>query len=300
MNVGLWQDLALQNFVPPLRRAIAGSLNPDAPTWQAKASNHLLAIRAGLRDILIARDAVYRLIRSDGLPLRRRPSFPSDQDQPEAGARGNDLMQLLAYHTVAALNLAYSISDNMMLILRWKTGLAETGKHSRGFTKELIEPRKPLRQVAMQLLKEDSCSRLIALREVRNRWIHEAFVLHGRLLFHPTGTRFPEMSVIWLEKDDYRPEHWATLRGMSRIAMDDAAVVTFDGLMDHLWTSTVATLEAVLGLIEWSDDRWLLDDEAWRDYLRSYAGWDRALHRAFWGLPRGLDMSTKSRKYIAV
>ena len=290
MNVGLWQDRALQHFAPHLNRAIIGAHSPAASGWEERVRDHLLAIRSGFRDLLIARDAVYRLIRSDGIRDRAGESPFGDTT---VGVRGNDLLQQLGYHTVAALNVAYSVGDNLGWTMLYEAGLER--KRSVGL-RRILYPRRDyapdadliasptLARHRSRLTRRRDVGIVLALQSVRNRWVHQDWVQHGRVTVGRKASGHHDFFAVWLQRADYKKWDWTELEALADLTREDIAVMSFDRLLDGLWTYTLASVDAYVMSVAWSSVDWIKTDPDWRVNSGLGRGWDRELHRLLWGV----------------
>ena len=270
-------------------RTVIGALAEDATPEEVRSRDHLLAIRSLLIDLLLARDAVYRLVRSDGLDVQRpnRLAF----EPPVPGARGNDLLRHIAYHTLAALNHSYAIGDNLKWVLLHRSGVAIGDWAQRLNLIDVLQARMPrlresdlLRQAGPAILASTSCREMLGLRAIRNHWIHHLGVDHGRVTFETHPGHREEAFAVWLLNDNYE-RHWATIGTLARVSDADVAVLAFDDLLTSLWTSTAATLTAVLASFEWTSADWILASPEGRAEMPAMGRtWDRRLQERMWGL----------------
>ena len=297
VNVGRLYDLATIHFVPGLVRALGGALGPDASAGEAAAADHILAIRARLNEILIARDAIYRLTRREALgPDWARPF----DRRAVSGAIGNDLTANLAYHLSAALNSGFAATDNLAWVAAKRdnpqlksrevglTGLL--GARQKGWRREAT-----CNQLAGVLLGSRHLLFVLAARSLRNSVIHREGIDYGAIDWHP-GHLAPirGLSGLWLLRDTLLPVDLADGRSvdpfeiLSHVANawdHDLAVLTFQQVVERLWQDMAGLVSDGLGGLSWGSRDWarecLLDTGGVPSSRRQ---WRTRSQRRLWGI----------------
>ena len=285
MNVGLWRDRALMRFLPILQMALYSVHGPDCQSWERGSAEQLLAIRALLLDLMIARDAVFRLVRSDA----SRPVYGGRRlgRDPQPGAQGNDLLQLLAYHALAALNHLFAASESLSEVMVNWCAVAR-GRRRMGFRDFVAGRAKPLARSAAainlrgQLLSMPETNDALVLRDIRNLWVHQDGVELGRIGLDPKPQGSLEMFGLWLTRDRFEGD-WGVLTRMSRYADAGLAVLSFDDLLDSAWRVSLGLIGGVLAKLDWSSMDWIRADEDWREHQRFARGWDTSFQRLLYG-----------------
>jgi hypothetical protein len=291
INVGRMYDLAVTRFTPHLRRAIGGALSPDADESESATAQHLLAVRERLRDLLIARDAIYRLTRREALgPAWLRPFDPSRA----SGSGGNDLTTHLTYQLSAALNVAYAATDNLawVLALRDDAGVENReiglttllGRRHRSWTEG-----QSVTAGRAAIMRSKSLSFTLGAREVRNRFMHHEGVNYGFIDWLPsTDAPLAGLTGLWIFRDVLGALHlrggtvdlFNAVAAESQFVSGDMTVLTFMRFIDQLWTCTSQLIADGLGAVTWGSSHWSGQPEA-SDLARR---WRSRLQRRLWGV----------------
>ena len=295
VNVGRWYDLAVTHFVPNLMKAITGALAPSASPGKAATGDHLLAIRARLGEILVGRDAVYRLTRRAALGPMWGRSFDL---APAGGSVGNDLTANLAYHLSACLNSVYAATDNVAWVL---AKLDDPKLRSRrvGFSSLLDTRSAPWKEGPSAakgvdaLLNAPGLQFVLAAREVRNQFMHREGIDYGGVDWHPVGDApLMGLAALWIFSDALpayplrkgAAEPFKALASSANFLNSELALFTFQTFTDRLWDAASDTVDACLAAISWGSGRWIrgVPDGPGDDARRRW--WRGRLQKRLWGL----------------
>lgn len=292
VNVGQLYDLAVTHFTPCLMRALSGALSPLAPPGEAAAADHLLSIRGRLQEILIARDAIYRLTRRAALGPAWVRAFDSG---PTSGSAGNDLTVNLAYHLAAALNSAFAATDNLAWVLARRDDPGLRGRWVGLGT--LLGPRRrpwasgaDAERGARALLGAPDLPFVLAAREVRNIFMHSEGVDYGAVDWHPpTDAPLQGLAAVWVFRDalpvirlrEGTADLFQAIAEESEWADAEFALLTFQTFADRLWSGVSAIVGICLQALDWSPSDWT------RKHPHtpiSRRWWRTRLQRRLWGL----------------
>jgi hypothetical protein len=298
INTGLWLEMAVQHFVPTLQSAIKASLAPSASPEEAATAPHLLAIRSRLTDYLIARDALFRLGRSEALgPLWVRP-FDS---RPAAGAGGNDRIALQMFHFTAALEAAFSVLDNLAWTFAKRDGNSDE-TYGVGFN-ALVAARRQgapawlrgsdVLTAARAISASASVAAVLGARQVRNAVVHSDGIHFGAIDWHPAfDAPIDGLSGFWLSKSLLRDTNlvdgstactFDAIRAAVEFDGGDMAAGTFFKFVTELWFDLVTVVSDAVRAVEWPSGA------SWRPSARldgpvPHMHWKQGFQRLLWGL----------------
>ena len=289
-NVGRWRDQAAMWAAWSVRRALASALDPSASASERAAAPPLHAIRSLLVDALVARDAVFRLARREAAVR----TATSSAGKPNPGTRGNDLVQLLWYHSVNLLDHVFSITDNLAWVAVRHTGASgfkskgEVGFAAIAGTGKRVWARTgDLGKVTGQLDLSPELAFILALRRLRNATVHQDGVPHGVVFWDPPrSSSVQRVMGVWLLKTDWGTEVFDAVASRSDYVDGDLAVSTFLRLADEAWTAVTRLLNDALTLLPWSDGAWLRGDPAVREAGPWESPWHDGTQRALFRLQR--------------
>jgi hypothetical protein len=230
------------------------------------------------------------MIRRDGSQPERGRRRTSFDDEPRTGAFGNDLLDLIDYHAVAALNHLFAATESLGAILLNRAGLDLGFRPSFGevlmpVRDKRLKKAKALEAYRAVLLSEPAVRLAMLLRKIRNQWVHHDGIDTGRVGFEPRSRDAREPFALWITVERFAPE-WPVVRSYARYSDTAIAVFPFDDLMTLTWRAASECVTLVLDLLEWPTAEWLASDEEWkREWQEAVWGWDRHLQRLLWGLP---------------
>jgi hypothetical protein len=287
VNVGMWRDQTATRRAWALQLALGGALDPAASPDEAQSADRLFAIRDLLVDALASRDAIYRLTRVDAT---EEPSFGQAR-RPQPGVRGNDLHELLRYHALALLSQAFAITDNVAQVVVARCAVVERGAQRAGFATLVSEDRPEWAksgtagEAVDAIRAHPDTPYLLAVRDVRNRFVHHAGVPSARVRFHPDYPKPPVPGVfaMWLMRDEAEGDPtWDAFAQRSDFVQDRLAVTTYLRLADEVWEAVIASLNATLTNFSWRSTLWAANTPAEREYQRERRLWRSPLHPALW------------------
>jgi hypothetical protein len=298
-NVGSVRDLAVMRLSRRLALAIGGALGPSVNDDEGACSDHLLAIRGRLGEILVARDEVGRLARREALGPRWARPFDSG---PVSGTLGNDITSLMAYHATAALNAAYAIAENIAWVAIRRSGVTVDDSDRSVSLTALVAPSRrprwwtePVDSMARSLSAKSCMPLELGILRLRNAFAHREGVDYGSVSLEPRSmSQTNEFSGLWLQRGtigtirligDHAVDLFEASRSSATLSDGDFAVFTFRRLLDVILCSSLEVTDACLGTFGWSSRRWLYaSDVREKSLLRPL--WRGPLHRRLFDLAR--------------
>lgn len=288
-NVGRWRDQAAMWAAWSVRRSLASALDPSASVGERAAAPHLHAIRSLLVDALVARDAVFRLTRREAAIRTTR----SASGKPSPGTRGNDLVQLLWYHTVNLLDHVFAITDNLAWVAVKRTETSGVRKNEVGFAAVVGIHKKrwakagELGAFTVQLDRIPEVDLVLALRALRNATVHQDGVPHGVVMLDPPrSSRVRHVMGVWLLGEQWGPKVFDPMAARSEYVDGDLAVLTFLRVADEAWSAVTRMLNDALRLLPWGDPAWLRGDPAVAEAEPWQSPWHDGSQRALFRLDK--------------
>jgi len=294
-STGAVYDMTVMRFSRALSRAFLGALAPDADPLEARTIDHLLAIRGTARDLLIARDELYRLARREALGGRWLRE--TSRRAPVAGPGGNELVYWMSYHVEAALNNVWTILDNLAAVVSIREGLSVRTRDV-SFQNLLHggaewSKGSGVIKIREMIASSPSANLAVALKELRNVANHRTGLSFGTVEKgrSPNPTN-PTMLAMWLPlsgvevilPDEQRAECAAVLSDFAEFKAAGFAILRPTRLATAALHSAWSLAELILGKYQWSPGRWHRESGDWTSYRRATAGWHGWFQRGLMGL----------------
>lgn len=301
VSTGTLRDLTAMHLTPHLARALRGSLNPAVSDHEAACAERLLAIRAHLSELLQARDAIHRANRREALSRSWARPF---EHSPVSGALGNDLIGQATYHTVAALNAAYAIADNLAWVIVRRSGAPLGADRDVGLGRLVTPPRREdppwkqsseLARNATGLLRSKWLPVVLAARRVRNAFAHREGVDYGAvtLTVEDLTSQPGEVHALWVWRhsldrirlwDVGQVDLFEVTASWAEYSDGAAAIITFRRFVDRVAWAIMRLADDGLRGLSWSSGAWLRSSTASREYHAVASLWHWATQRHLWSL----------------
>jgi hypothetical protein len=301
-SVGRYRDMAALRLNVRLARAIASALGPDADADEAACGERLLAIRRRMNELLLARDEILRVARREALGPRW--ARPFDQG-PVSGASGNDVISMLEYHSIAALNTLNAVADNLAWVAIRRSGRAlDPADRSVGLrallaadTRRAWRADVAVRTVAERLAGCPIAHTVLGLLSVRNAFAHRDGVAIGRVSLEASlPAEAYEVAALWFGRDSANTirllpgtdvDVMGAIRRQATFSSGETTVFTFTRFADTILSCATALTHVTLGVGPWRSPRgWLLRSDAYKRGRFVDRLWRNDLHPRLFGIHR--------------